>query len=240
MSGYSLFVALHVGAGVIALVAFWLNAALRKGSRPHRLVGRTYLIAMAAVIVSGAPLLVQRVIDGHPATAAFLGYLLLLTATATWLLWRAVRDRTALHRYTGPVYGGLAITNIAAGLGVLLLGLRVDAPLLIGFSAVGLVTGIDMLRKRARLAAQPLWWRSEHTAAVIACGVATHIAFLSLGLPRLLPSVDGAALHYLAWFGPLAVAVVARVLIARRQRRAMLTRTTRPAVVTTAAADVAR
>lgn len=219
MSGYSLFVAVHVGAGALALLAFWLNAALRKGSRAHRYVGRTYLLAMATVIMSGVPLLVQRVIDGHPVTAAFLGYLLLLTATATWRLWRAVRDRAAPQRYTGRVYGAIATANLLAGAGMLALGLRVGAPLLIGFAAIGLVTGADMLRKRTRLASQPLWWRNEHVNAMLACGIATHIAFLGIGLPRLLPSVSGTALHYAAWFGPVAVALAAKVLLDRRFRR---------------------
>lgn len=233
MSGYPFYVALHIGAGTIALLAFWLNAALRKGSRAHRYVGRAYLLAMATVIVSGVPLLVQRVIDGHPVTAAFLGYLLLLTATATWQLWRAVRDRAAPHRYTGRAYHSIAIANLLAGSGMLALGLRVGAPLLIGFSAIGLVTGITMLRKRTRLAAQPLWWRTEHLNGMLACGIATHIAFLSIGLPRLLPSVSGTALHYTAWFGPIAVALVAKVLLDRRYRRTAPLVAARPDAVAT-------
>ena len=90
------------------------------------------------------------------------------------------------------------------------------APLLMGFSAIGLFTGQDMLRKRARIAGRPLWWREEHYAAMLGNGVATHIAFLGLGLPRLLPMIDGTALHYVAWFGPLVVAIVAKPLLDRR------------------------
>lgn len=219
MPGYEFIVALHAAAGACALLAFWLNAALRKGSGAHRLVGRAYLVAMVAVIASGVPLSVQRVLDGHPVTAAFLGYLLLLTATATWLLWRAARDRAAPQRYAGRVYGALAIANVLAGAAVLVLGLDAGAPLLIGFSVVGLVTGADMLRRRRSLAAQPLWWRKEHYTAMLACGIATHIAFLSIGLPRLLPSIGGTALHYAAWFGPVAIALVAKLLLDRGHRR---------------------
>jgi len=47
-------------------------------------------------------------------------------------------------------------------------------------------------------------------------GIATHVAFLAIGLPRLLPAIDGAALHYLAWFAPVLVAVITKVLIDRR------------------------
>jgi uncharacterized membrane protein len=233
MPGYPLFLTLHVCAGVLALGTFWLNAALRKGSDGHRLVGRVYLIAMATVVATGMPLLVQRLIDGHPVTAAFLGYLLLITSTATWRLWRAVRDRAAPQRYVGRTYMALATANLLAGAGVLALGLRVGVPLLIGFSAVGLVTGVVMLRKRATLATRPLWWRQEHIDAMLGCGIATHIAFLAIGLPRLLPSINGEALQYVAWFGPLAVSLLAKALLDRRFRRMSPRSARRPVTVAT-------
>jgi hypothetical protein len=90
-----------------------------------------------------------------------------------------------------------------------------------GFSAVGLFAGQDMLRKRRdtrRLTSTPRWWFVEHYTAMLGNGVATHIAFLGIGLPRLLPAVDGTALHYVSWFGPLLVAGVAKVLLDRRYR----------------------
>ena len=215
---YRYYVLFHVVAGTVALLSFWTAAALRKGSPRHRLVGRTYLLAMLAVIASGVPLAVQRMVDGHPVTAAFLGYLLLLTATSVWSAWRAIRDKADPIAYTGTVYRGFAVANVLAGGGVLALGIQVGAPLLMGFSAIGLFAGQDMLRKRRQILGKPLWWREEHYTAMLGNGVATHIAFLSLGLPRLLPGIDGAALHYASWFGPLLVAVVAKVLLDRKYR----------------------
>lgn len=219
MPAYSWFVLLHVAAGTLALVAFWLAAALRKGSPRHRLSGRIYLIAMVAVIASALPLTVQRLLDGHPVTAAFLGYLVVITSTGVWTAWRAIRDKHDAVRYTGPVFVALGLLSVASGLGVLLLGWRVGAPLLIGFSAVGLLAGGDMLLKRLRrdrLAARPRWWLVEHYTGMLGNGIATHIAFLALGLPRLLPSIDGTALHYTAWFGPLLVATLAKLWLDRR------------------------
>lgn len=215
---YQYYVMLHVAAGTLALIGFWTAAALRKGSPRHRLVGRAYLLAMLAVIVSGVPLTIQRAIDGQPVTASFLAYLLLITATGVWSAWRAIRDKADPIAYTGVVYRGLGLANMLAGAGVLALGVNVGSPLLMGFSAVGLFAGQDMLRKRRQIAGKPLWWREEHYTAMLGNGVATHIAFLSLGLPRLLPRIDGAALHYAAWFAPLLVAVVAKILLDRRYR----------------------
>lgn len=47
-------------------------------------------------------------------------------------------------------------------------------------------------------------------------GIATHVAFLAIGLPRLLPAIDGTALQYAAWFGPVGVAIIAKRVIDRR------------------------
>lgn len=215
MPGYPFFVALHVTAGVLALVTFWVNGAMRKGGATHRRVGQVYAGAMVAVLVSGVPLVVQRLADGRVVGAAFLAYLLLITATATWTMWRAVRDRQAPGRFTGPMYRAIALANLIAGVGVLALGLRVGQPLLIGFSIVGLFTGYDMLRRRATLAQVPGWWRERHYAAVIGNGIATHISFLAIGLPKLLPQVSGSALYYAAWFGPLVVGLAAKLWLDR-------------------------
>ena len=218
MPGFSTFLMLHVAAGVIALVTFWLNGAMRKGGALHRRVGQAYLLAMLAILVSGVPLVVQRIIDDRPVTAAFLAYLLVLTATGTWSMWRSVRDRAAPARYTGRAYRALAAANVLSGAGILALGVAKSAPLLIGFSLVGLLAGHSMWRKRRTLTQQPMWWRTEHYTAMLANGVATHIAFLSIGLPRLLPQVDAGALHYLSWFGPLVIASAAKLWLDRRYR----------------------
>lgn len=215
---YKYYVMLHVAVGTLALIGFWTAAALRKGSSRHRLVGRVYLLAMVAVIVSGVPLVIQRASDGHTVTAAFLGYLLLITATGVWTAWRAIRDKADPVAYTGVVFRGFGLANVLAGFGVLALGIKVGSPLLMGFSAIGLFAGQDMLRKRRQILGKPLWWREEHYTAMLGNGVATHIAFLGIGLPRLLPWIDGTALHYAAWFGPLLVAVIAKVLLDRKYR----------------------
>ncbi len=223
MNAYAALVAVHIATGAVALAAFWTAAALRKGSPAHRRVGQTYLWAMLGIVVTAVPLALARWYDGHPVTAAFLGYLAVITATGVWLSWRAVRDKAAPRRFTGPVFVALAGLSLVSGAGVLALGLQRGAPLLIGFSFVGIVSGALMLRQRAqrdRIATTPRWWLVEHYTAMVGNGIATHIAFLGIGLPRLLPNVDGTVLHYLAWFGPLGVALIAKLWLDRRWKPA--------------------
>lgn len=118
-----------------------------------------------------------------------------------------IRDKRDVARYTGPVYAAFAMACVASGAVVLTLGVVRNSFLLMGSSTIGIFAGYDMLRKRRQraLAAQPRWWLTENYTAMLGNGIATHVAFLAIGPPRLLPSVDGVALHYLAWFGPVAV-----------------------------------
>lgn len=233
MSAYPIIVSVHGAIGLLALVTFWSAACLRKGSPLHRRVGQTYLIAMLGIILTAIPMVGFKMQQGQTVIAAFLGYLIVITATGVWGAWRAIVDKHDIERYTGPVYQALAWLSVASGISVLGLGISAGEPLLIGFSAVGLFIGMDMLRKRRnrqQLAAQPRWWLTEHYGAMIGNGVATHIAFLSIGLPRLLPGIDGQALHYLGWFAPLLVAAGAKLLVDRRWKPRQQTRSAPPAV----------
>ena len=219
MNAYAALVAAHIATGAVALAAFWTAAALRKGSPAHRRVGQVYLLAMLGIVLTAVPLALARWQAGHPVTAAFLGYLAVITSTGVWLSWRAVRDKASPQRFTGPVYVALALLSLLSGASVLWLGLQRGVPLLIGFSFVGTVTGVLMLRQRLRRdrgATSPRWWLVEHYSAMVGNGIATHIAFLGIGLPRLLPGVDGTVLHYLAWFGPIGVALLAKLWLDRR------------------------
>jgi hypothetical protein len=219
MTTYQVLVSVHGAIGVIALVTFWSNAVLRKGTTLHRRVGRVFLLAMAGILATAMPMAWFAFRSGRPVTAAFLGYLVVITAVAVWCQWRAIRDQDDVMRYTGPIYVGLGVLALLSGLAVLALGIRVGAPLLMGFSVVGLASGVEHLykrRHRAQLGARRDWWLVEHYNAVLGNGIATHIAFLSIGLPRLLPSAGGGLLTTLAWFGPLLVALIAKVLIDRR------------------------
>lgn len=219
MTAYQILVASHGTVGVLALLTFWSAAFLRKGSPLHRRVGQGYLLAMVGIVITALPMAAAKYAAGQPVIATFLAYLVVITATGVWGAWRAIRDKHDVARYTGPVYLGFAWLSLLSGVAVFALGLRVGSPLLMGFSVIGLFTGQDMLRKRRhreRLAAQPRWWLVEHYSAMLGNGIATHVAFLAIGLPKLLPAVDGTALHYFAWFGPLVVALIAKVIVDRK------------------------
>lgn len=210
---------IHLIAGTLALLAFWSAALLRKGGRPHRFAGRVYLVGMLGVILSGPPLVFALLDRGQPVIAGFLGYLLVLVSTSCWSAWRAIRDRADRRRYFGGMLWSLHGLSAASGLAMVIAGLGIGSPLLAVFGSIGVIGLIGTLRAWRQASGRPNWWLREHYGAMVGNGVATHIAFFSIGLRNAFPGVDPAIMTNLAWFLPLIAALVAGVYLDRRYGR---------------------
>lgn len=219
MDSYRWFLIAHVVAGSVALLAFWTAAALRKGTPLHRRVGQAYLWTMLVVLASGVPLSMAMVERGNPVMAMFLCYLLLITGNACWGAWRAIRDRGHRERYFGAMYWIFAGVVGASGMGIFIMGMKTGAPLLLVFGALGAIGLVDAFAQWRRAPQDPRWWLRQHFSAMIGCGVAVHVAFVGIGLRGAFAGLNLQLVQYLAWFGPLLVAVMASVWIDRRYGR---------------------
>jgi hypothetical protein len=215
MDLYTVSSKLHFLAGVVALLAFWAAAFLRKGGTGHVWVGRVFLGAMATLLALAVPMVAIRIADGR-ASGFFLAYLLLITATSCWGSWRAIRDRRDFARYAGWPLRVLGALNLAGGLAMLAFGIARGEALFIGFALIGVFVGPDLMRMHRRPPTDARWWMREHLNGMTGNAIATHISFLSIGLPKLLPMLSGPVLQNLAWFGPLVLAFAVRWLILRR------------------------
>jgi hypothetical protein len=217
----SLVLAVHAATGAVALGSFWTAAAARKGGPVHRTSGRIYLSAMALILLTAVPLALAFLGRGQPVAGVFFLYLLVLVGTSVIVAPRAIRRKQDFAAFRGGLYPWLAWLQLAAGAGVVAAGLWARQPLLAVFGSVGVVLSIRMLRLRRRSMPAPGWWLREHFTAMIGNGVATHIAFLSIGLIGLLPADLGQRMQQLqiAWFGPLVVSVIAGFWLNLRHRR---------------------
>ena len=56
MTAYQLTALMHSGLGVAALVTYWVAALAKKGSVPHKLAGKLYLLVMLGLLVPAVPL----------------------------------------------------------------------------------------------------------------------------------------------------------------------------------------
>ena len=226
MPGYRLFVALHIASGVVALLAFWAAAWLRKGSPRHRMVGRTFLVAMCGILASGVPMTVHFVLSERPIAAAFLGYLLVITGNAMWMAWRAVTDKRDWRAMVArPAWRAWMVATLACGIGVLALGLARGEALFMGFSSIGIVIGLQMRTFARRGPKHANWHVVQHYQAILGCGIATHVAFLSIAMRpawawlQAHASVPAALVQLFPWFAPVVVALLAGLWLDRKYAR---------------------
>lgn len=216
MTAYKVLLALHVAAGTVALITFWSAAIARKGSTLHRRIGQVFLIAMLGIVLTALPIAAKFLWEGRTAFGVFFAYLVVITFTAIWSGWRAIRSKRDLRSYLTPFYRALAWLNVGAGAIVFVIGLALPSVLLAVFCWIGILGGIGMLRQlRAPPAAQN-WWLKEHYSAMIGSGIATHVAFLGLGLSRILRPFDIVPPQELAWFAPIVFAIAARTYLDRK------------------------
>ncbi len=219
MDAYRLLILVHACFGTLALASYWNAALSRKGSPWHKAAGRLYVKSMLGIIASALPIAAVAFARGNPGRGIFLSYLVVITATALWLGWRAVRRKQDQAAFRDRRYVVVAWLNLAAAAAVFAIGLRTGNGVLIGFAAISVYGGTTMLRRHRRPLDTPRWWLREHFAAMLACGVATHIAFLSIGLSRMLQGAGielGGRLELLSWFAPVLVALLAGIYFKRK------------------------
>lgn len=216
MTVYDLVRYAHIAAGTVALACFWTAASLRKGSGGHRIVGRTFLIAIVGVCLTGVGIAIAAFERQQPVRGTFFAYLVLITATPSWVAWRAIRDKKDVQRFAGPLYHILGWANVVAGGIVLAIGIRYEQLVLGVASVLGLIAGSAMLRFARKPPASRMWWLARHYGSMVAVGIATHVAFLNLGLSHVVPAEWGTMVTRLSWFAPITLALVARVWLDRK------------------------
>jgi hypothetical protein len=216
MDAYRTLVIAHIAAGSIALITFWIAAIARKGSPLHKGIGKYYLLAMIGIVATALPMALVFIARGRIGIGVFLAYLVVITASGMWLSWRAIQLKRERAAFFNQRFRQVAWLNVISGLGVFAIGLKLGSGLLSGFCWVGVIIGIGMLRRAGKPPAMANWWLREHYGAMLGNGVATHIAFLGIGLNGFLASFGIPSLMLLPWFAPLLVAGVAAVYLDRR------------------------
>jgi len=216
LSGFAL---PHAAIGTVALATFWTAALATKGSPLHRTVGKLYLLAMIGVVLTALPLTLAAALAGQWLGAAFLAFLVVLVSHACRVAWTSIRYKRDFARYTGIGFRVSATVLALAGSAVVVIGVMYNAWLLIIFGLLGPLGGLEARKLLRNGPSGPKWWLKEHYGAMIGNGVASHIAFLQIGLMRLVPELGSTVIQHLAWFGPLAVGIAAGFWLDRRYLR---------------------
>ena len=82
MTAYQITLFVHVGLGVAALLSYWVAALASKGSAPHKLACKIYLLVMIGLLIPAIPLSVRILLEKSVMFGWFFFYLLLITGSA--------------------------------------------------------------------------------------------------------------------------------------------------------------
>ena len=225
MDTYRIVLLAHIAAGTLALLAYWGAAIARKGGLLHRRIGQAYLSAMSVVLATSVALAGFFFARGQPGIGTFLAYLVVITGTACWQAWRAVRTKRDRRVFYGRDYLLLAWANLGTGVLTLGVGIAIDQVVLLVACWIGILAGgfaLRRYRQEARQAAagqaprDPKWWMREHVQSNLGNGVATHVAFFAIGLGRVLEPLGIEVPQLVPWLVPIASALAAAAWLERK------------------------
>jgi hypothetical protein len=216
----------HIAAGSIALILFWIPAIARKGGRTHIRAGWVYVVCMSVVIVTAftafsVPVAVRGITRPlSPAElsdflrvqrvfATFLAYLAADTLAAGWQGIWTIETKHEPKTMRTPFSLALNLTIILGGLTIFILGIKFGSSPLIALSPIGPLIGAGNLRYLLRGPRTRLHWWYEHLGSMIGTGIAGYTAFLVFGGSRLFPSVARSQLYTLLWVLPTLIGLPA-------------------------------
>jgi hypothetical protein len=228
---FEIFVVLHVIAGTIGLVAFWVPIATAKGARTHRKWGRIacygfigagfLAIVMALYSLYGPEFRIPSVTDRELFAGLFgwmMLYLGLLTIGFADYGLAVVKHGRARLPLRSLRYQSVMAAVVLSALWCGYFGFRVEHPLMVLVAGIGLI---------AMLMQEIFVWRSsdpapkayvgEHFRALIGMGISAYTAFLSVGLIRMIPEE---VFNPMIWAGPSMIGVGLIIFFTLQAKRA--------------------
>ncbi len=229
MLPFDIFIAIHITAGSIGLLSFWVPIVSRKGGRDHRRWGRVFTWCMlvtgcAAIGISLCTLVAP--LETHPklSDAAWIrgvfGWMMLglaiLTINLAWYGWLCVLNRNDHRRNLEWRNLLLQYLLIAASANCAWQGWRIGQPLMFGMPAIGFATAFTNLYFLYKPRRGPNDWLLEHIKALVGAGISVYTAFFAFGAVRTIPAL---ALHPALWAIPLTVGLALILYHQRNVRR---------------------
>jgi hypothetical protein len=240
---YQLLLLLHVAAGFMGLVAFWIPVFAPKGGRVHIRAGTVFMIC--AYVVAGTALAIALLtlaspFGTHPEARpddparigaaltqlrfleAFLGYLAIVTFATVWHGVRVMRSRRERKAIRTPLHTAVGVITVLAGAGVLVIGLTFDQQarwVLLALSPIGFLVGSGMLRyaRGERKERMAHWY--EHLGSMLGGGIAFHTAFAVFGIRRFLEYDLSGIVGVLPWIAPTIVGTIAITIWTRHYQK---------------------
>jgi hypothetical protein len=195
--------AIHVVAGAIALLVFWIPVVTKKGGPTHRRAGWVYVAAAATLAVTGLLLCIPLVTDHRPRrwhAGVFLAYVSVFAGASALLGVRALRTRGRTRASRSPIDLVPPLLLVTGGVGLAAFGVSQSTMLYVLFAVLGVVLGAAHLRFWLTPPVHGRPWFLAHMSGMGTSCIATVTAFLVANAQRLGMRTFDLRL----WAGPIA------------------------------------
>lgn len=210
---------LHIIAGTISLVLFWIPVLSKKGKQIHNQAGRWYVRAMTVTVASAFVLCLLRMYYGSWTEGLALLFLSVLTAIPLTSGVQVLKAKKPTPRYNLiRVYlaGTLLATSLALTIAWWLLG----SGLLLAFAIIGLLAGLADLKQYLPIHKSPKnSCLREHYSGMLFSGAAAYTAFFAFGGRTLLGNILTGWWTLLPWLLPTFLTMALMPFIHRKYKQ---------------------
>lgn len=210
---------LHIAAGVLSLVLFWIPLITKKGRSLHRKFGIAYVYMMYTVLITSIILSVIRFSVGSYGAGLALLFLGILTAVPLLSGMQILNAKKPSPEYR-KLRLFLASLLLAISI-VLFAGWQIlDNGLLLGFAIIGLLGSIADFRRFARPTGSGKTWLREHYEGMLFSGAAAYTAFFAFGGRTVLGDILTGWWTLIPWLLPSLLTIALLPLVHRRFKQA--------------------
>ena len=201
----------HIAAGSISLILFWIPVLVKKGSKVHNKIGMVYVYFMWIVVISAGILCCLNLFRGRPISAAFLGFLTLLTGHPLWYAIVVLKYKKEVPKRIYTIRKVMNWTLFVAGFGLItwsmILKLNGPSVLLLIFGILGVVSAFPLIRQKeaSRMNSN---WLAEHLEGMVGTGIAAYTAFLAFGGGNFFADIFSGPLIAIPWSLPTIIGVI--------------------------------
>jgi hypothetical protein len=181
---FQLVLGLHIGAGILALLVFWVPLVTKKGGATHRRVGWIYVVAASTVAVTGMVSCARLIGDGRVRAGVFLAYVGVLAGASAQLGVRALRTKARTHASRVAVDLLPPVLLIAGGVALATFGILQNRVLYVLFAALGVWQGTTHLRFWLTPPSHGREWFLAHMSAMGTSCITTVTAFAVVNAQR--------------------------------------------------------
>lgn len=184
---------IHIPFGTLALILFWIPVGVKKGGPLHRKVGRYYYYAMWIVLITAFLMCICNLILGNFVSAAFLGYLSIITSYPLWYSYEILnQDKiwTDTYFYIRKIFSYLIFLSSISMffLGAIKYNFQNMGSVMVFFGVLG-IPAIRDIRMTKEYATNKETKLKMHIQGTIISGIAAYTAFFAFGGSRFLMGV---------------------------------------------------